>query len=120
MDFIAGRLDARRRLLVLILAAIAAALTMALAAPAQASTPNVAQAWGQNGRGTLGDGFEGNEYNNAVPFGVKKLSGIAEIASERGTTFYGQALARLEAGAVWAWGRGSEGEVGDGTDPDRA
>jgi alpha-tubulin suppressor-like RCC1 family protein len=120
MDFIAERRNGlSRRGVALILLAAIAALVMALAAPAQASTPNVAQAWGQNGRGTLGDGFEGNEYNNAVPFGVKKLSGIAEIASERGSTFYGQALARLEAGAVWAWGRGVEGQVGDGTERDK-
>jgi alpha-tubulin suppressor-like RCC1 family protein len=117
MDFLAPHRTrgSHRRGSALILAAIVAALAMAIAAPAQA-TPNVAQSWGQNGEGTLGDGFSGNEGNNATPVAVKNLSGVTEIASERGSTFYGQALALLESSnAVWGWGRNGEGQVGDGT-----
>ena len=42
------------------------------------------------------------------------------VESERGTTFYGQALALLENGAVWGWGRAADaGQVGDGTKEDK-
>jgi alpha-tubulin suppressor-like RCC1 family protein len=69
-------------------------------------------AWGQNGDGTLGNGGSGS---NDVPVGVKNLSGITAVASERGPTFFGQALALLENATVWRWGCNDSGEVGDGT-----
>jgi alpha-tubulin suppressor-like RCC1 family protein len=96
----------------LTLATIVAALIMVTAAPAQAHEPYVAAAWGQNGDGTLGNG---GGPSSDVPVGVFGLSGVTAIASERGTTFYGHALALLETGTVWGWGRNNVGQVGDGT-----
>jgi hypothetical protein len=102
----------QRRGLTLILAAMVAALTMVIAAPAQAHVPYGLFAWGQNGDGTLGDG--GGPSSN-VPVVVGNLSGVTAVASERGTSFYGQALALLENGTVWGWGDNGNGQVGDGT-----
>src|SRR5713226_10273244 len=102
MGFLAGRstTGTRRRGLALILVAIIAALTMAIASPAQAHEPYGAGAWGQGSMGTLGNG----EFRSRdVPVRVSNLSGVTEIASEHGSTFYGQALALVEGGSVWGW-----------------
>jgi hypothetical protein len=109
----------RVRLVVVLAGMIAAALIavvlLSITASAQA-TPNVAVAWGQNGDGTLGNGGGGSRD---VPVTVDNLSGVTSIESERGTTFYGQALALLENGTVWGWGRNSSGQVGDATTTDK-
>jgi alpha-tubulin suppressor-like RCC1 family protein len=101
-----------RRRLALIFSGMLAALAMAIATAAQAHEPYRALAWGQNGDGTLGNG---GGPSRDVPVAVSNLSGVTAIASERGSVFYGQALALLENGSVWGWGRNDSGQVGDGT-----
>jgi alpha-tubulin suppressor-like RCC1 family protein len=95
-----------RRVLALISAAMIAALTMAIAAPAQA-TPSVAKAWGFNGDGELGNG---TKTESAVPVAVSKLSGVKAVSAGNR-----HGLALLENGTVMAWGANGQGQLGDGT-----
>src|ERR1700730_17120766 len=116
MDFQARRRirGSHRRGSALILAALVAALTMAIAAPAQAA-PNVAYAWGNNYYGQLGNGStEGPEKCNtepcsATPVGVKELSGVTAVAGGAN-----HSLALLENGTVMGWGGNFYGELGNG------
>jgi alpha-tubulin suppressor-like RCC1 family protein len=126
MDFIAPHRirGSHRRGSALILAAIVAMLTMAIAAPAQA-TPNLAKAWGRNNVGQLGDGTnEGPEKCgtpveqqacSTLPLDVSGLSGVEAAAGGGNTTANGHSLALLEAGTVISWGANSHGQLGDGT-----
>jgi alpha-tubulin suppressor-like RCC1 family protein len=124
MNVVAGRASGpRRRTPLLILAAIAAAFTMAFAAQAQAA-PYTAVAWGDNVDGTLGIDLGVEPQLRDVPVAVlcvystcayPLLSGVIELASDRGRELHGQALARLENGSVWGWGNSEVGQVGDGT-----
>ena len=107
----------QRRELALVLAAIVVALMMASAAPAQAA-PTVAQAWGLNGAGQLGDGTTtgpekcGPKQNacSTSPVGVSGLTGVTAVA---GGSEY--SLAMLENGTVMAWGYNLHGQLGNGT-----
>jgi alpha-tubulin suppressor-like RCC1 family protein len=105
----------------LILAAMIAALTMAIAASAQAA-PNIATAWGNNEHGQLGDGttegpektcgVEANRACSTTPVAVSGLNGVTAVdAGEQ------QSLALLENGTVMAWGDpvAFGGSLGDGT-----
>jgi alpha-tubulin suppressor-like RCC1 family protein len=118
MGFLTGcwRTPIRHRALVVVNAATIAGLMLAITTPAQAA-PNVAVAWGQNGRGTLGNG---GGSSRDIPVTVNNLSGVTAIASSRGPDFYGQALALLENGTVWGWGRDDHGQVGDATSADKS
>src|SRR5438552_8952508 len=124
-DVVAGRLTTRsgRQGLALIFLAALAALTMAIAAPAQAA-PNVGTAWGANKEGQLGDGTtEGPEKCGAeahacstTPVAVSNLSGVTAVSAGGGeteTSAWGLAL--LEDGTVMAWGRNVDKELGNGT-----
>jgi alpha-tubulin suppressor-like RCC1 family protein len=125
MDFQAGRMTTRsqRQGLALILMALLAAVSMALASAAQA-TPNTAKAWGLNNNGQLGDGMTtGPEKCGAemmacstTPVPVSGLTGVTAIAA--GAPFNSLqafALARREHGTVEAWGGNERGQLGDGT-----
>lgn len=114
MDFLPSRWNtgSHRRVWILALVTIVVVLTMAIGTRAQAHEPWVAYAWGQNAEGTLGNG---GGSSRDVPVAVSNLSGVTQIASERGWEFYGQALALLENATVMGWGRNRNGEVGDGT-----
>jgi alpha-tubulin suppressor-like RCC1 family protein len=94
------------------LAGVIAAFTLAIASPAHA-TPNLAQAWGFNSGGELGDGTTGPP--SVLPVKVKELSGVTATASGASHT-----LALLEDGTVMAWGENSRGQLGDGTKQERA
>ncbi|HVT78846.1 MAG TPA: RHS repeat-associated core domain-containing protein [Acidimicrobiales bacterium] len=72
------------------------------------------RAWGQNDKGQVGN-HDYNPANVLLPTPVVKsdsttLTGVASIAAG-GATGY----ARTTAGAVWAWGAGGYGQLGDGT-----
>jgi Regulator of chromosome condensation (RCC1) repeat len=114
--------DLHRRGPTLILAAIIAALTMATASSAQATT-NVGKAWGRNASGELGDGTTTGPETcgpfaspcSTVPVAVSKLSGVTAVAAG-GTEVGGvHGLALLEGGTVMAWGANSSGQLGNGT-----
>ena len=65
--------------------------------------------WGSNGDGQLGNGVAGD---SSVPVLTAGLSGVRELAySPYGATTF----AITTAGAVWAWGGNSSGQLGDGT-----
>jgi alpha-tubulin suppressor-like RCC1 family protein len=123
MDFIAGAFTtgSRRRGLALIVLAALAALTMAFAAPAQA-TPNLAKAWGLNKQGQLGDGTTTGpehcgperEACSTTPVEVSGLTGVAALAGGP-SSFSHFSLALLEAGTVMAWGVNGSGQLGNGT-----
>ncbi|MFC5994745.1 RCC1 domain-containing protein [Pseudonocardia hispaniensis] len=64
-------------------------------------------AWGSNVHGLLGAQPRGGQTPGAVRVGA--LSGIVQVAAGTDVAF-----ALDEAGAVWAWGRGAQGVLGDG------
>jgi alpha-tubulin suppressor-like RCC1 family protein len=109
MDFQAGRMTTRSQLqgLALILMALIAALSMALASPAQA-TPNTAKTWGNGTSGQLGNGAM---TSSSLPVAVSNLSGVKALAGGNEHAF-----ALLENGTVMAWGSGGQGRLGDGTE----
>src|SRR5437660_6776934 len=112
----------------LILATVTAALTMAIAAPAQAHAPNTAKAWGKNKQGQLGNGESGEpggretcpQYLEApacstTPVAVSGVSGVTAAAGGGILENNDFSLALLEDGKVMAWGSGFSGQLGDGT-----
>jgi alpha-tubulin suppressor-like RCC1 family protein len=65
-------------------------------------------AWGDNAEGDLG---LGSSTQTNTPTRITALSGVTQISGG-----FHNAMALTGAnGAVWAWGRNSEGAVGDGT-----
>jgi alpha-tubulin suppressor-like RCC1 family protein len=84
---------------------------VAPASPAHAfrshPTPDVAQAWGLNTDGELGDG---TTATSDVPVEVSGLRGVTAIAAGARHT-----LALLEDGTVMSWGENFFGQLGDGT-----
>ncbi|MFC2176177.1 hypothetical protein ACFLR1_04320 [Bacteroidota bacterium] len=76
--------------------------------------PGTPQACGANDYGQLGDGTTTNRY---APVEVSGLSDIIAIAGGGGN--YGYALFLKNDGTVWACGRNSAGQLGDGTTTDR-
>jgi len=69
--------------------------------------------WGYNGYGELGLGITGGPGFNA-PQAVAGLTDVVEVECGNGHT-----LARRADGSVWASGRNSWGQLGDGTVTDR-
>ncbi|MGG1596134.1 stalk domain-containing protein [Paenibacillus naphthalenovorans] len=67
-------------------------------------------AWGESNRsGVFGNGQKGTE-NPMIPVQVSGLKDVRLIAAGSH-----HALAVDKGGSVWAWGRNSEGQIGDGT-----
>jgi alpha-tubulin suppressor-like RCC1 family protein/spore coat protein U-like protein len=125
MELTAGsRIATRSRCRALIVSAVVTVLTLPLAASAQAHEPWGAKAWGASNRGQLGNGTEtGPEKCNkteetacsTVPVAVSGLSGVTAIAAGDGG-LDPHALAILENGTAVAWGSGTAGALGDGTE----
>lgn len=65
-------------------------------------------AWGDNAYGQLGDGTTADK---AAPVRVRGLTGVSAVACGRGS----HSLALKSDGTVWAWGRNTSGQLGDGT-----
>jgi alpha-tubulin suppressor-like RCC1 family protein len=109
-----------RRWTVLLLGTIIATLSVAISSPAQAA-PNVAEAWGLNKSGQLGNGSNTGPEKcgpeqvacSTIPVAVSELSGV--IAVSAGGS---HSLALLENGTAVAWGENSGGQLGDGTEND--
>src|SRR5882757_2939733 len=105
---------------VLFLATIIATLSVAITSTAQAA-PNVAEAWGLNKTGQLGDGTNTGPEKcgfeqiacSTNPVAVSELSGITAVSAGGS-----HSLALLENGTVMAWGANSAGQLGDGTEND--
>ncbi len=72
-----------------------------------------AYAWGSNASGQLGDGTTTNR-TSPVPVGLP--SGVTATAVSGGDS---HSLAVTSTGAVYAWGRNSSGQLGDGSITDR-
>ena len=73
--------------------------------------------WGSNAFGQLGDG---TTTNRSTPVQVSSLTGVVAIAAgAANSTEEGHSLALKADGTVWAWGRNSSGELGNGTTTDR-
>jgi alpha-tubulin suppressor-like RCC1 family protein len=69
--------------------------------------------WGFNGNGELGLGS--NDYKlGGVPAKVVGLTSVKAIAANQSGRYPGFAYALKTDGTVWAWGYGSEGQMGDG------
>jgi alpha-tubulin suppressor-like RCC1 family protein len=64
------------------------------------------RAWGVRGVGQLGNPAALSD--TSTPVAVQGLTGITEIAAGHATAY-----ARRVDGAVWAWGYGNQGEIGD-------
>lgn len=71
-------------------------------------------AWGNGGFGLLGDGSVAAHVAPS-PAAVAGLSGVTAVASG-----YFHSLALKSDGTVWAWGGNASGELGDGSNVDRA
>jgi alpha-tubulin suppressor-like RCC1 family protein len=95
---------ARRHAGALGLALIAAALTPMLS-PAHA-TADVAQAWGANNSGQLGNGTNTGSDLPVSPNGVTGLTAVSAGAFH--------SLALIADGTVLSWGEGTSGQLGDG------
>jgi alpha-tubulin suppressor-like RCC1 family protein len=68
---------------------------------------------GYNGYGNLGDG---TSTNRALPVRCGLLSGVIDLSVSGSLS---SVYAWNEAGQCWAWGKGSEGQLGLGTTTDR-
>ena len=66
-------------------------------------------AWGSNYTNQLGDGSPRSTFQD-VPVQVISLTDIVRVVSS-----YDHSLALKRDGTVWAWGRNSSGQLGDGT-----
>jgi RHS repeat-associated protein len=66
-------------------------------------------AWGNNANGQLGTG---NTTNSTVPVQVTGLSGLSITAVQAGNSV---SAALTSGGNVYTWGRGTDGELGNGT-----
>jgi alpha-tubulin suppressor-like RCC1 family protein len=101
-----------------VVAALLFALSLAIAAPAQAHESWGAKAWGWNNHGQLGDGTStgpeecgpAKEACSVSPVEVKGLGGVTALAGGEA-----HSLALLENGTVVAWGDNTDGELGDGS-----
>jgi len=67
-------------------------------------------AWGYGVGGALGNGAYAS---SAIPVAVSNLTGVTAIAGGGGIG--GTAYALESNGTVWAWGVGTDGELGDGS-----
>jgi len=72
-------------------------------------------AWGDNGDAQLGVSHDGGgvDYRYTVEV-IAGVSNVSAIAAGRG-----HSLALRANGTVWAWGRGEEGQLGDGSTSER-
>ncbi|REE98345.1 ricin-type beta-trefoil lectin domain protein [Thermomonospora umbrina] len=68
--------------------------------------------WGDNSKGQLGDGT--TTTRRTTPAKVPELDGLTVTAISAGRD--GHVLAVLESGAVVAWGTGTSGQLGNGSD----
>jgi alpha-tubulin suppressor-like RCC1 family protein len=103
------------------LAALAAALSLAVGAPASAATSG-AFTWGYNLNGQLGNGTEGLAAQSDLPVGVCAVGPeapcpngpfLSEVTAVSGGEGFSVGL--LSNGTVTAWGDNSFGELGNGT-----
>ena len=82
-------------------------------------------AWGRNVEGQLGDGTSGAANNRNAPVSVcASGSGASCVQFNIGTTGSvstggNHSLAMDSSGNVWAWGRNTSGQLGDGTTTNR-
>ena len=79
--------------------------------------PNVVWAWGSNDSGQLGNPttlYGAPPAPVKGPNGEDMLSDVSAVAAG-----YEHALALKRDGTVWAWGRNTEGQLGDGTTVNR-
>jgi alpha-tubulin suppressor-like RCC1 family protein len=65
------------------------------------------QCFGWNANGQVGDGS--TDVFHGTPGTVQALSLVAEISAGKNHT-----CARTDAGEIWCWGEGAEGQLGDG------
>ncbi|WP_158623492.1 MopE-related protein [Corallococcus sp. CA053C] len=72
-------------------------------------------AWGRNSEGQLGDG---TTTSRLTPVQVPGVTGVTGVAAFFAGGYH--TLALKQDGTVWAWGRNSEGQLGDGTTTNRS
>jgi len=72
---------------------------------------NDGTAWAWGGSGCLGDGTSEDRH---TPVRVKNLTNVKQISTDGGI-LSDHAVAVKTDGTVWAWGKNSDGQIGDGT-----
>jgi alpha-tubulin suppressor-like RCC1 family protein len=77
----------------------------------------IAQAWGYNGEGELGNGSATTEGCTCIPAAGSPVLGLAAQSLAAGEY---HSLALLGDGSVRAWGFNSYGQLGDGTEEERS
>ncbi len=65
-------------------------------------------AWGDNSAGQLGDG---TVVSKSSPVQIYSANLVADVVSDRDGAFF----LRTEAGDIYAWGKNTNGQLGDGT-----
>ena len=92
--------------------------TAAEAQTTSASVGESAWAWGRNNDGQLGDG---TTTSRSIPVKVQGMTRVTQVdGGGRTDTGESHSLALTDDGKVWAWGRNSDGQLGDGTTASRA
>jgi alpha-tubulin suppressor-like RCC1 family protein/DNA-binding CsgD family transcriptional regulator len=74
------------------------------------------ECWGSNAWGELGDGVSGDgvPWYRATAAATRNLSGVATISAGGTDSQGGHTCAVTQAGQVYCWGRGYEGQLADG------
>jgi alpha-tubulin suppressor-like RCC1 family protein len=77
----------------------------------------IAQAWGYNYEGELGNGIVTTEGCTCIPAAGSPVLGLAAQSLSAGEY---HSLELLADGSVWAWGYNSGGQLGDGSEEERS
>lgn len=97
----------------LLMGGSAVLLALSLSNTAAAATDNAAWGWGWNGYGQLGYGSAIDDHPTHIAVNSPMNGNVSAIAAG---TYH--SLGLTDSGAVYAWGRGTFGQIGNGSNAD--